>query len=258
MGYLHRGHQKLIEQAVSENDLVVVSVYVNPSQFGPTEDFERYPRDAERDVAMAAESGAAITFLPSDEDMYPEGVGGQRIWVDPGDLASHLCGASRPAHFRGVATVVAKLFDTVQPDRSYFGQKDAQQAIILKTMVRDLAMPVEVRIVPTVREADGLAISSRNVYLSPDERGQAVALKGALDLADGAYGAGERDAGELRRLMRTYLDKRAPLGRVDYAEIVNLETLSPIAGGMESDALAAVAVFFGKTRLIDNVVLSSG
>ncbi|HLJ68976.1 MAG TPA: pantoate--beta-alanine ligase, partial [Chloroflexota bacterium] len=194
LGYLHAGHAALMRQARAENDVVVASIFVNPTQFGPTEDFERYPRDLVRDRALAGAEGAAILFVPSVETMYPEGPENQRVWVDPGELARHLCGASRPTHFRGVATVVAKLFNMVSPDRAYFGAKDAQQAIIIRRMAGDLAFPVEVQVVPTVREPDGLALSSRNVYLSPAERAQAPALKHALDLARDRILAGERGA----------------------------------------------------------------
>jgi pantoate--beta-alanine ligase len=256
MGYLHRGHQELVEKAVAENDFVVVSVYVNPSQFGPAEDFERYPRDTRRDLALISDWGGNAAFVPSDEDMYPGGLAGQKVWIDPGELAAHLCGASRPGHFRGVATVVAKLFDIAQPDRAYFGQKDAQQVVIVRRMARDLAMPVEVRIVPTVRETDGLALSSRNAYLTTEERRQAPGLKAALDRAQVAYTSGERRAEELRRTMRTDIAERAPLGRMDYVDIVDLGTLAPISGTIQSDALAAVAAYFGSTRLIDNVILA--
>ncbi|MBV9278505.1 MAG: pantoate--beta-alanine ligase [Chloroflexi bacterium] len=256
MGYLHVGHLRLAARARAENDLVVMSVFVNPTQFGPNEDFERYPRDLERDRRLAAAAGVDLLFTPDLETIYPGGPEAQAVWVEPGPLAEHLCGASRPGHFRGVATVVAKLLNLVQPDRAYFGQKDAQQAIILTRMARDLAFPVEVRVVETVREPDGLALSSRNVYLSAAERAQAIVLHRALQLARSMVEAGERDAQVLEGGMRRCIAEAAPLARIDYVTVADLQTLRPVRGALTGDALIALAVYFGPTRLIDNEVVS--
>jgi pantoate--beta-alanine ligase len=253
MGYLHEGHLTLVDGARAENDVVVMSIFVNPTQFGPAEDYGRYPRNLERDRALAAERGVDVLFTPDVGTMYPNGPEAQRIWVDPGSMADTLCGASRPGHFRGVATVVAKLFATVEPDRAYFGQKDAQQAAIIRAMARDLAYPIEVRVVPTVREPDGLALSSRNVYLSPLERAEAVALIHALSAARDAIAAGEIDAGQIERLMCDTLAREAPHGRVDYVAVADPHTLQLVDGIIRAEVLLALAVYFGKTRLIDNV-----
>jgi pantoate--beta-alanine ligase len=255
MGYLHAGHLRLVAEARKENDLVVMSIFVNPTQFGPNEDYERYPRDLARDRRLAAENGVDILFVPEVQTLYPGGPETQQIWIDPGVLAAHLCGASRPGHFRGVATVVAKLFNIVQPDRAYFGQKDAQQALIIAQMVRDLAFPIEVRIVPTVREEDGLALSSRNVYLSPEERTQATVLARALDLAQSAILTGERDPHCLEERMRQFITEVAPLARIDYVTIADLETLQPLTDHLSSNMLIALAVYFGQARLIDNRIV---
>lgn len=255
MGYLHQGHLALVGAAREESDLVVLSIYVNPAQFGADEDLDRYPRDQARDLRMAEAASVDIVFAPTDEEMYPGGLKNQCVWVDPGTLAESLCGASRPGHFRGVATVVAKLFSMVAPQRAYFGQKDAQQAIIVSRMVRDLGMPIEVRTLPTVREPDGLALSSRNVYLCDEERGQAAGLKASLDRALAAFRDGERDARSLKGTVLAHLLETAPVAGVDYVDVVDLETLTPIDGQIEGDALLALAVYFGQTRLIDNVVL---
>jgi pantoate--beta-alanine ligase len=254
MGYLHAGHLALAEAARAETDLVVMSLYVNPTQFGPNEDFERYPRDIERDRALAAHSGVDILFAPSPEVMYPAGPEKQRIWVESGPLAAHLCGASRPGHFRGVTTVVTKLFHLVRPDRAYFGQKDGQQAAIIRRMARDLAFPIEIRVLPTVREADGLALSSRNVYLSPDERTQAPALNAALRWAAERINQGERDPRALEAGMRALIVERAPLVRIDYITVADLDTLQPATEPI-GDVLIALAAYFGNTRLIDNILV---
>jgi pantoate--beta-alanine ligase len=255
MGYLHVGHLRLVERARAENDRVVMSIFVNPTQFGPSEDFDRYPRDLERDRKLAEECGVDILFVPSMETMYPGGAESQQVWVDPGPLAAHMCGASRPGHFRGVVTVVAKLFDIVQPDRAYFGQKDGQQALIITRMARDLSFPVDVRIVPTIREPDGLALSSRNVLLSPDERAEAVVLSRSLQLARAAMSGGERDARQLEAMTRAFITENAPSARIDYVTVADLDTLQPIDGDIVGDALVALAVFFGSTRLIDNLMV---
>jgi pantoate--beta-alanine ligase len=199
--------------------------------------------------------GVDILFAPSDREMYPEGPDAQTIWVDPGDLATHLCGASRPGHFRGVATVVAKLLGMVQPDLAYFGQKDGQQAIIVTRLVRDLGMPVQIRVVPTARESDGLALSSRNVYLSAQEREQAVALWQALTVARTMITGGERDAERMEEAMREHIRTAAPLARLDYATVADVERLQPIGGLLDRDAIIAVAAYFGSTRLIDNMLV---
>lgn len=256
MGSLHEGHLNLIRAGLAENDLVVTSIFVNPTQFGPSEDYARYPRNLDRDRELAEAAGTDILFVPSVSEMYPDGDRGQQVWVDPGPLAAHLCGASRPGHFRGVATVVAKLFAMLEPDRAYFGGKDAQQAAIVRQMARDLGSPVEVRIMPTVREADGLALSSRNVYLSERERAQAPALHRALDEAAHSVGGGERRAEQLERGMREYIAREAPDASIDYASVVDAATLQPLGGLIDRPVLLAVAAYFGRTRLIDNVTAS--
>lgn len=253
MGYLHEGHLELARHARRENELVVMSLFVNPTQFGPAEDFDRYPRDRERDSRLAAPL-VDVLFAPDVVTIYPDGPEGQQVWVDPGPLAEHLCGAARPGHFRGVATVVTKLFNMVRPDRAYFGQKDGQQAVIVSRVARDLAFPLEIRVIPTVREPDGLALSSRNVYLTPDERRQAPALFGALQAARRSIEEGERDAQRLERTVREHLGVEAPRARVDYVTVVDLEHIQPVTGEI-GDALVAVAAYFGETRLIDNLIV---
>jgi pantoate--beta-alanine ligase len=254
MGYLHAGHRRLIEEARAGNDLVVVSLYVNPTQFGPAEDFDRYPRDLEGDRVTAAAAGADVLFAPGAGTMYPKGPAGQGIWVEPGSFGARLCGASRPGHFRGVLTVVSKLFHLVRPHRAYFGQKDGQQAILIQRMVDDLALDIGIEVVPTVREPDGLALSSRNVYLSPGERSQATVLFRALQAVRSAVEAGERDPKNLERLMATAVGE-SPQARLDYAKVVDAETLEPPEGPLRRDAMAALAVYFGATRLIDNLMV---
>lgn len=251
MGYLHAGHISLIAAARERAQRVVVSIFVNPTQFGPTEDLARYPRDFERDRAMCQEAGVDAIFHPGVEEMYPAGYA-TRVTVE-GPLTAGLCGASRPGHFAGVATVVAKLFTICEPDVAVFGQKDAQQAAVIRRMTADLNLPVDIVVAPIVREADGLAMSSRNVYLSPEERAQATALHGALQAAEASVSRGEREARKILDTVRSVLSK-APLGRVDYAELVDAQTLEPVSM-LERPALLALAVFFGRTRLIDNTVL---
>jgi pantoate--beta-alanine ligase len=258
MGALHEGHLSLVDAAREETDVVVMSVFVNPTQFGPSEDFERYPRDLARDRALAERRGVDILFTPDTATLYPDGTDRQTVWVEPGSLAVYLCGASRSGHFRAVATVVAKLFNLVQPDRAYFGQKDGQQAVIVSRMARELSFPVEVRVMPTVREQDGLALSSRNVYLSARERDQAVILWRALNLARGMIDRGERDAQAIERAMRDCIASDAPLGRLDYASVADLGTLQPISGHITGDVIVALAVYFGSTRLIDNMMVRLG
>jgi pantoate--beta-alanine ligase len=250
MGFLHEGHLALVRRAKAENSVVAVSIYVNPTQFGPREDFGAYPRDLDRDLGLLRKEGTDIVFVPLDDEMYPPGFSS---WVDVEKVTEPLEGATRPGHFRGVATVVAKLFHIVQPTRAYFGQKDAQQAVVIKRMVTDLDMSLEVVIVPTVRERDGLAMSSRNVYLSPKERQAATVLFKALMLARQLRKAGEKDAEKIRRQM-TECIRKEPLARIDYVSIADTERLEEL-DLLERPALASLAVKIGKTRLIDNILL---
>ncbi|RJQ30022.1 MAG: pantoate--beta-alanine ligase [Peptococcaceae bacterium] len=250
MGYLHEGHLELMRRAKEQCGVVVVSIFVNPLQFGPREDYTRYPRDLERDVRLAASVGADAVFNPAVEEMYPEG---SCTYVDLGELTDKLCGRSRPGHFRGVATVVAKLFNIVRPDYAYFGQKDAQQALVIKRMAADLNMDQVIVTVPTVREPDGLAMSSRNVYLSPGERQAAAVLFRSLETARRAVAAGERDAAKLRR-MAVEMIQSEPAAAIDYVEIYGYPGLEPVAA-LNGAALLALAVKFGRTRLIDNTLL---
>ena len=250
MGYLHEGHLSLVKQARLENASVVASIFVNPTQFGPQEDFSRYPRDPQRDLSMLEKEGTDIVFMPPVAEMYPQQFGS---WVEVGGVTGRLEGASRPGHFRGVTTVVAKLFNIVQPNRAYFGQKDAQQAIVIKKMVADLDMNLEVITLPTVREPDGLAMSSRNTYLSPDERRAALVLYQALNLAQQLWSQGEEDAEKLRQEMLALI-KKQPLADIDYVSIADAETLDEL-DRVNPPALVSMAVKIGKTRLIDNVVL---
>jgi len=248
MGYLHEGHLVLVRQARAENSSVAVSIFVNPTQFGPHEDFKQYPHHPERDLALLEKEGVDIIFMPPAEEMYPPGF---NSWVEVGKLAEKLEGAARPGHFRGVATVVAKLFNIVRPDRAYFGQKDAQQLLVIKKMAADLDMGIEVVAVPTVREPDGLAMSSRNTYLSVEERKQAVVLYQALTLAQRLYADGEKDAEAISRQM-TALIGQQPLADIEYISIADAETLDEL-DKVKPPALISMAVRFGKTRLIDNV-----
>ncbi len=251
MGYLHDGHISLVRRARAENDRVVASIFVNPKQFGPSEDFEAYPRDPDRDLRLLRDAGTDYVFAPTLAEMYPEGFA---TYVEvTGPLTERLEGASRPGHFRGVTTVVAKLFDVVRPTRAYFGQKDAQQALVIRKMVRDLEMNLEVVVMPTVREADGLAMSSRNVYLKPDERRAALSLSRSLNLARDLWSKGERDASRVRAAMQQLIEAE-PLASIHYisvADAASLEELETIGGA----TLVSLAVKVGKTRLIDNVVL---
>lgn len=250
MGFFHEGHLSLMRAARRECDVVVVSLFVNPTQFGPHEDYDRYPRDLERDRVMAQEVGVDLLFVPTVEEMYPPGYA---TYVEVERLTDIMCGRSRPGHFRGVATVVTKLFNIVQPDRAYFGQKDAQQALVIKRMVRDLNMPVDIRVMPIVREEDGLAMSSRNVYLSPEERQSALVLIKSLRRAEEMVRDGERSADRIKEAIRETIgsEQRA---RIDYVEVVDAEELKPLET-IQGKALAAVAVFIGNARLIDNVIL---
>jgi pantoate--beta-alanine ligase len=253
MGYLHAGHLALVAAARAANDRVAVSIFVNPTQFGPHEDFARYPRDEERDLALLQAAGVDWVFLPPVEEMYPPPY---HTYVDVRGITERLEGAVRPGHFTGVATVVAKLFNIVQPTHAYFGQKDAQQVVVIRRMVQDLNFPLEIVVRPTEREPDGLALSSRNVYLDPDERQAALCLSRALQAAAAGWQAGVRDGDTLRAAMTAVLDAE-PRARPDYVSIADpatLEELAAIAPGQ--GALASLAVRIGKTRLIDNRVLA--
>ena len=252
MGYLHEGHLVLARRAKVENGIVAVSIFVNPTQFGPTEDFARYPRDPDRDLSLLEKEGVDWVFMPSVEDMYPKG---SSSWVDVEKVTDRLEGAVRPGHFRGVATVVAKLFNIVQSTRAYFGQKDAQQVVVIKKMVADLNMNLEVVVVPTVREPDGLAMSSRNVYLNPQERQAALVLWKSLNLARQLWLEGERKAEIVRQQMASLIQKE-PLARIEYISIAHPETLEELTE-IDQPVLVSLAVRVGKTRLIDNVTLGS-
>ncbi|CZQ91965.1 pantoate-beta-alanine ligase [Trichococcus palustris] len=247
MGYLHEGHQSLITHAVSENDRVVVSIFVNPMQFGPTEDLASYPRDLERDAALCEVNGAALIFNPEPAEMYfPD----FSTYVDMEGLTEGLCGQSRPVHFRGVCTVVTKLFNIVQPDRAYFGQKDAQQLAVIKQMVRDLNMAIEIVGCPIIREADGLAKSSRNTYLNEEERKAALVLSRSIRKGQQLLEQGERNAHTIIEAM-TAIIQAEPLAKIDYIEAVDARSLKKVET-FEHPVLVALAVYIGKTRLIDN------
>lgn len=255
MGYLHEGHLTLVDAArasVGAAGFVVMSVFVNPLQFGTGEDLERYPRDLPHDAGLAAGRGVDLLFSPTTDQMYPAGE--PQVQVVPGDMADRLCGAFRPGHFRGVLTVVAKLFNLVQPDVAIFGRKDFQQAVLIRRMVRDLDYPIEIVVAPTVREGDGLALSSRNVYLSPPDREAALALARALSDARAAYARGERAAGSLLAGARAVLEAEPRL-RVQYLELVDPETLEPVERA-DGRSVLAVAAYLGSTRLIDNTALA--
>jgi len=249
MGALHEGHLSLVRRAREDNKVVVVSIFVNPTQFAPGEDLDRYPRDFEGDLKKLDALGVDIVFAPEAEEMYVD----DRTFVTVEGLSSKLCGLSRPTHFRGVTTIVQKLFNITLPSRAYFGQKDAQQLIIIEKMVADLDVPVEIVPVPTVREPDGLAMSSRNRYLSDAERNDALCLHEALTLADGLLRDGERDAAAIIARIEEVVKSRKT-AKIDYIEIVDARTLEPLAR-VEGGALVAMAVFIGKTRLIDNLLV---
>lgn len=249
MGALHDGHASLVRRSAAENPATIVSIFVNPTQFGPNEDLAKYPRTLEADLALCEQAGASAVFFPTSDMLYPPGF---RTWVSVDGLTDKLCGASRPGHFRGVTTVVTKLFNLVQPTRAYFGQKDAQQALVLTRMARDLDMPVQVITCPIVREADGLAMSSRNRFLDAGQRQRALALSRALRAIEAAFQAGQRDTAALRQLG---LAELAAVDRVDYLEFVGAEDLSAVTR-IEGPVLCAVAAFVGTTRLIDNVTLT--
>jgi len=251
MGFLHEGHCSLMRRARRENDVVICSVFVNPIQFGPNEDYEAYPRNSERDSALMVQEGVDVAFMPSVDTLYPEGF--HTAVEVTGSLTRGLCGASRPGHFKGVTTIVAKLFNLVQPHRAYFGQKDAQQVAVIRRMVRDLNMPVEIVPCPIVRESDGLALSSRNAYLSPEERKNALGLSRSLFELESSVRGGETEVSKLKSTLIHTL-QAIPGSSVDYAEIVSEETLLPCER-VDGKTLVALAVKIGKTRLIDNIVL---
>jgi len=253
MGALHEGHLSLVQRARSENASALASIFVNPAQFGPGEDFAKYPRELEADLAKLEREGIALVFTPEPSGLYPPSFD---TWIVPGRLAERLEGAVRPGHFRGVATVVLKLFTILEPDRAYFGQKDAQQAVILRRMAADLDLDLEIVVCPIVREADGLAMSSRNVYLSPEERRAAPVLHRSLQAASAAWEAGERRGDYLRAAALAVLAAE-PLAAVDYVSAADPETLAEVETA-EGPVLLSMAVRFGATRLLDNLVLPEG
>ena len=250
MGYLHEGHGSLIQKARENNDKVVVSIFVNPMQFGPTEDLASYPRDLEKDSAFCASLGADLIFHPAPEEMYQEGF---CSYVDMDVLTKELCGLSRPVHFRGVCTVVSKLFHIVMPDRAYFGQKDAQQLAIIRSMVKDLNMDLEIVGCPIIREADGLAKSSRNTYLSQEERKAALCLSRSIRLGQSLVEQGETNAKKVLEAMKVEIQKE-PLAKIDYIKCVNGLTMQQVET-IKAPILVAMAVYIGKTRLIDNFIV---
>jgi pantoate--beta-alanine ligase len=252
MGYLHEGHLSLVRRAREQCASVGVSIFVNPTQFAPSEDLESYPRDLEHDLGLLEDEGVDLVWTPTNRDVYPEGA---QTWVEVEELTKELEGKRRLGHFRGVTTVVAKLFNAFQPDKAFFGQKDAQQAVVIQRMVKDLLFPIEVVVCPIVREEDGLAMSSRNTYLDPEQRQAATALSRALRAAESAYKANERDAEVLRQTMMDVLNDE-PLAEVQYVSAADPQTLREQEGEVEN-ALLSMAVYVGKTRLIDNVVLGS-
>jgi pantoate--beta-alanine ligase len=253
MGFLHEGHLALVRQSQEECAATVVSLFVNPTQFAPTEDLANYPRDAERDLRLLEEAGVDLAFAPQAEEMYAED---HETWVTVDRLTRRLEGTTRPTHFQGVATVVAALFHIVEPQRAYFGQKDAQQVLVIDRMIRDLHFPVELRVVDTVRDPDGVAMSSRNAYLSPDERRAAPILRRSLDLAERLWQDGERDAEQVRKAMVEAIESE-PLARLDYVSIADARTLDEIHV-IDRKALVSLALRIGRTRLIDNAVLPPG
>jgi pantoate--beta-alanine ligase len=250
MGFLHEGHAALIRQSTARCDHTVVSIFVNPTQFGPNEDLSRYPRDLERDQALCLKLGVSVLFLPETAEVYPTGF---CTFVEPGQLGDQLCGAFRPGHFRGVATVVTKLFNMVLPDLAFFGQKDLQQTVIIRRIVRDLSLPVDIVVAPTIREADGLALSSRNAYLSPVDRKRAVCLSRALFAAEAAFQEGERRPDRLLERARQQL---GDVDELNYLELVDTQNLEPLGRDVTRTSAMCVAAVIGGTRLIDNVLLA--
>ncbi|HBX69014.1 MAG TPA: pantoate--beta-alanine ligase [Chloroflexi bacterium] len=253
MGFLHPGHLSLVRRARAECAAVAVSIFVNPTQFGPQEDLAAYPRDLEKDLALLQVAGVDLVWLPTNEVMYPAGY---QTWVDVESVTQTLEGARRPGHFRGVATVVAKLFNGVQPHKAYFGQKDAQQAVVIRQMARDLNFPLEIVICPLIRETDGLAMSSRNTYLNPEQRQAATVLSRALRAAKAAYEAGDRVAENLRQVMIAEIEGES-LAHLQYVSVAHPDTLEEL-NMLEDDALFSMAVYVGQTRLIDNFLLQAG
>ncbi len=253
MGALHKGHLSLVRQARKDNDFVVVSIFVNPAQFGPGEDFKKYPRPLKKDLALCRKEGVDYVFYPDPKDLYSRG---HRTYVNVEGLSEVLCGKSRPGHFRGVVTIVAKLLNLIHPGKLYLGQKDAQQAVIIKRMVEDLNIPVTVRVMPIIREKDGLAMSSRNVYLNSRERKEAVVLSQALKLAGLLINNGARDTKRIMRRMRELIVRKKS-ARIDYIEIVDVVNLNPVKR-IVNGCLIALAVRIGKTRLIDNLIIRDG
>lgn len=250
MGYLHEGHASLIRQSSARCGATVVSVFVNPIQFGPQEDLAKYPRDLERDQNLCLKLGVDVLFLPEPSELYPTGF---TTFVEPGPMGDVLCGSQRPGHFRGVATVVAKFFNMVQPDLAFFGQKDLQQAVIIRRMARDLNMPVDILVAPTLREADGLALSSRNSYLSAEERARALGISRGLFAAEAAFQAGERKTAKLVSLAKAEL---SAADEIHYCSLVDAQSLDPVGPEVTRDCALCVAVRIGGTRLIDNMLLS--
>ncbi|MBQ0819332.1 MULTISPECIES: pantoate--beta-alanine ligase [Microvirga] len=249
MGFLHEGHRALIDESVARCDITVVSIFVNPTQFSPNEDLDRYPRAIEQDHELCRKAGVSMIFLPDATEIYPPGF---QTSVEPGAVAEPLCGAVRLGHFRGVATVVSKLFNIVQPDVAFFGQKDFQQCAVIRQMVRDLNLPIEIVTVPTVREPDGLALSSRNSYLGPTDRTRALCLSRGLLAAEAAYGEGERHSQRLIEIARAVM---TDVDQLQYLELRNAETLDAVQGLVGEPAALCVAAYVGPTRLIDNVLL---
>jgi pantoate--beta-alanine ligase len=250
MGYLHEGHLELVRRAKAENPVAVATIFVNPTQFGPSEDFKSYPRDLDRDLALLEKVKTDIVFVPADKEMYPDGYD---TWVEVHGITSKLEGKSRPTHFQGVTTVCNKLFNIIQPDKAYFGQKDAQQAIVIQRMVADLNMNLEIVVCPTVREKDGLAMSSRNAYLTAEERPSAVVLYKSLCLAKDMYGGGERDAAVIKKAMNELISA-VPAAKIDYISIADTGTLDEV-DVIRGRTLVSLAVRLGKPRLIDNIIL---
>lgn len=250
MGYLHEGHLSLVRKSVRTADCTVVSIFVNPIQFGPQEDFEEYPRDPQHDYGLLEKEGVDVVFVPKTAEVYPEGY---KTYVEVHDLQDRLCGKSRPGHFRGVCTIVLKLLNMVRPDVVFFGQKDAQQAVIIRRMVKDLDLDVSVEVLPIIRDGDGLALSSRNAYLTEEQRRQALALSRSLKEARKLIEEGERRASSVIQRMRDIIQEE-PEARIDYVEVVDLENLDPLET-IIGEALIAVAVFIGRVRLIDNTVI---
>ena len=251
MGYFHDGHLSLIKTAKQHTDVAIVSIFVNPKQFSPNEDLDKYPRDFKRDEEMARLAGVDVLFYPSAGDMYPEDYA---TYVDVERLSNALCGPGRLGHFKGVTTVVAKLFGIIKPDIAYFGQKDAQQSIIIKKMAEDLNMDIEIKVLPTIREKDGLAMSSRNIYLSDKERKDALCISHALSRAEAAVKSGEMDASKIVKMIEDIIKEKST-ARIDYIEAVDTKTLSPV-DTIAGETLIALAVFIGGTRLIDNAILN--